>query len=135
MARNASDTASTPPLGELEIAVLERLWQTPDQSAKDVHASLGTVRGISLNTIQSTLDRLYRKQLLDRTKTGHAFRYQARVSRQQLIADLINDLLGRFSEDSSTSLAAFVDAADRLDDRALDELEQALKARRSGGSS
>lgn len=132
MATDSIPANNTPPLGELEIAVMEALWQTPDQSAKDVHATLGTVRGISLNTIQSTLDRLYRKQLLERTKTGHAFRYQPRVARHQLIAGLINDLLGRFSNDSRSSLAAFIDAADQLDDGALDELEQALKARRSG---
>ncbi|WP_286804121.1 MULTISPECIES: BlaI/MecI/CopY family transcriptional regulator [unclassified Marinimicrobium] len=128
-------TTATPPLGELEIAVMEALWQTPGQSAKDLHATLGAARGISLNTVQSTLDRLYRKQLLSRTKVAHAFRYRPQVARQQLIAGLINDLLGRFTNDAHSSLAAFVDAADQLDERALDELEQVLKARRGEGAS
>ncbi|WP_347331142.1 BlaI/MecI/CopY family transcriptional regulator [Marinimicrobium locisalis] len=135
MSDKEPSSVNTPPLGDLEIAVMKVLWQAPEQSAKDLHATLGNARGISLNTIQSTLDRLYRKQLLSRTKVAHAFRYRPQVPRQQLIAGLINDLLGRFADDARSSLAAFVDAADQMDERALDELEQVLKARRGEGPS
>ncbi|UZJ44677.1 BlaI/MecI/CopY family transcriptional regulator [Marinimicrobium sp. C6131] len=130
-----SPSNRTPPLGELEIAVMEALWRAPGQSAKNLHATVGSARGISVNTVQSTLDRLYRKQLLSRTKVAHAFHYQPQVARQQLIAGLINDLLGRFTNDARSSLAAFVDAADQLDEGALDELEQVLKERRGEGTS
>lgn len=124
-----------PALGALEIAVLEHLWQVPEASAKEVHAALGAARGISVNTVQSTLERLYRKKLLKRAKAGHAFRYSAQVPREQLVADLINDVLGRFGGDTASSLAAFVEAADRLDEEALNALEAELKKRRERGES
>ena len=59
-------------LGELEKQVLQYLWNASEADAKQVHVVLGQSRGNSLNTIQSTLDRLFKKGLLSRTKQGHA---------------------------------------------------------------
>lgn len=117
-------------LGDLEIAVLDLIWRDPGLSAKETHKKIGETRGISVNTVQSTLERLHRKQLLERTKKGHAFHYSARVTRERLVASLINDLVGRFSSDTTSSLAAFVEMADQLDEPSLQALESELKNRR-----
>jgi predicted transcriptional regulator len=130
MTQSTNEPSSVPPLGELEVAVLEYLWRHPRVSAKDLHADLGSARGISANTVQSTLERLFRKQLLRREKHGHAFYYSAQVPRQQLLVGLINDVLGRFGRDTPSSLAAFVEAAERLDENALQALEAEIIARR-----
>lgn len=119
-----------PPLGDLEVAVLEVVWASPGCSAKEAHTQIGTARGISPNTVQSTLERLYRKQLLTRRKQGHAFRYSASVGREQLIASCIRETLGRFGGDAAASLAAFVDAADDIDETTLARLEEELRQRR-----
>jgi predicted transcriptional regulator len=120
--------------GELEIAVLEHLWRVPEATAKDVHAALGIRRGISLNTVQSTLERLYRKDLLARCKVGHAYRYSATIARAQFVAKLIHDVLGRFQADADSSMAAFLEAAEQLDDDALAALEAQLEARGRRGT-
>ena len=119
-----------PALGDLEVAVLEVVWETPECSAKDVHEEIGKARGISLNTVQSTLERLYRKQLLSRRKRGHAYRYSALVRREQLIASYIQETVGRFGGDAATSLAAFIDAAEDIDAATLARLEAELHKRR-----
>lgn len=121
---------NVPPLGELEIAVLEHVWESGETSVKDAHGALGKPRGISLNTVQSTLERLHRKQLLTRRKASHAFRYQAGVQRSQLVAGLIQDVLGRFGGDEAASLAAFVEVAERFDEPTLTALESLLRERR-----
>lgn len=135
MSSNFPAKSSVPTLGDLEIAVLEHVWQAVDVSAKEAHAAIGAARGISINTVQSTLERLYRKALLTRTKSSHAFRYAPRLSREQVVAGLINDVLGRFGGNTASSLAAFVEAAERLDDEALRALEVELKNRRKRGAS
>ena len=121
-----------PNLGELEIAVMDHVWTAGEVTAKGVHGELGTARGITLNTVQSTLERLYRKQLLKRTKHGHAYRYGARVTREELVGGLFNEVLTRFGGDPDSSMAAFVDAAERLSDDALAALEAELRSRRGG---
>jgi predicted transcriptional regulator len=129
----STDPRTIPPLGDLEVAVLEYVWSSGDASAKEAHAALGAARGISLNTVQSAMERLFRKGLLSRVKASHSFRYSARIGREELVATLIGEVLGRFGADSSAALAAFVEAADDLDEAALRGLEAKLRKRRQPG--
>lgn len=121
---------SMPVLGDLEVAVMERLWVEPEWTAKDLHEVMGTDRGISLNTVQSTLERLHRKKLVERRKSGHAYRYSPCVRREELVAAYMQDVLGRFGGDPAASIAAFVDSAEDLDEATLESLEAALDRRR-----
>lgn len=121
-----------PYLGELEMAVLEYLWSNGELDAKGVHSALGKVRGISHNTIQSTLERLFKKKLLSRKKISHAYVYQAAVARDELMGRMINDVVNTISKDNTDGmLAAFVDIAARTDDAHLDRLEQLINEYRS----
>lgn len=124
-----------PYLGELEMAVLEYLWSNGEFDAKGVHAALGNVRGISHNTIQSTLERLFKKKLLTRHKISHAYVYQTAVARDELMGRMINDVVNTISKDNTDGmLAAFVDIAARTDDAHLDRLEQLINEYRSSHS-
>ncbi len=109
---------------------MERLWAESEWTAKDLHELMGNDRGISLNTVQSTLERLHRKQLVKRRKSGHAYRYSPQVRREELVAAYMQDVLGRFGGDPAGSIAAFVDSADDLDASTLERLEAALNRRR-----
>lgn len=118
-------------LGELEKQVLQYLWNTQDADAKQVHAVLGQTRGNSLNTIQSTLDRLFKKELLSRTKQGHAYYYRAKVDRDALLATLISNVTSDFVTEGEHSLiAAFSSASSNLNDAQLDKLEQLIEQQR-----
>lgn len=118
-------------LGELEKQVLQYLWNTQEADVKQVHAVLGLTRGISLNTIQSTLDRLFKKDLLNRTKQGHAYFYFAKVDRDALVAKLISNVTSDFVAEGEHSLiAAFSSASSNLDDAQLDKLEQLIEQQR-----
>jgi predicted transcriptional regulator len=121
-----------PTLGDLEVAILEYVWRHPDKTVKDTHAAVGIERAISLNTIQSTLERLVRKELLSRHKVGHSFQYSPRVSRDELITAVIHDALGRFSADPSAALASFIESTDIPDEKALRLLERKLRRRLAG---
>lgn len=135
MPRKLPATTAVPKLGDLEVAVLEHVWASGDVVAKEAHAALGVPRGISLHTVQSAMERLFRKGLLMREKSGHSFRYSARVQREELVAGLISEVLGRFRADSSAALAAFVDVADDFDEATLQLLEARLRQRRRRGKS
>ena len=130
MTRPRSGASLIPVLGDLEVAMLEHVWAVGEVTAKGAHAALGVSRGISLNTVQSTLERLNRKQLLQRNKFGHAYRYSAGVSREQFIAEVITGVLGRLRGDTTASVMAFIDSVDDLDAAALDRLEAELRRRR-----
>jgi predicted transcriptional regulator len=121
-----------PYLGELEMAVLEHLWSHGEFDAKGVYSALGKTRGISHNTIQSTLERLFKKKLLARQKISHAYVYRAVVNRDELMGRMIKDVVQTLSKENTDGmLAAFVDIAARTDDAHLDRLEQLINEYRS----
>jgi predicted transcriptional regulator len=120
-----------PLLGDLETAVMNHLWAGRDGDAKSVHAALGKRRGITLNTIQSTLKRLFEKNLLERDKVSHAHVYCARVSREEFHHGLIGEILvGMKSGQSDSFVSAFVDIAEQAGPEHLARLEALVNERR-----
>jgi predicted transcriptional regulator len=122
-----------PPLGDLEIAVLEDIWAAGPSDAKAAHARVGHQRAISLNTVQSTLERLFRKGLLQREKISHAYEYSAGVTRAQLVGRLVESTVRRVGGDRSDTLllSAFVDLAARAGEDQLEQLEALIAQRRA----
>ncbi len=120
-----------PLLGELETAVMNHLWSGGDGEAKEVHAALGKRRGITLNTIQSTLKRLFEKALLERDKVSHAHVYRARVSREDFHRGLLGDLVGELMHGQADAVvSAFVDLTERAGPQHLARLEALVAERR-----
>lgn len=127
-----SSSPTRPPLlGELEAAVMNRLWSGGEGDAKAVHASLGRRRGITLNTIQSTLKRLFEKGLLERDKVSHAHVYRARLSRDEFHSGLLRELVGGLMHGQAESVvSAFVDLTERAGPEHLARLEALVAERR-----
>ncbi|MEW6367028.1 MAG: BlaI/MecI/CopY family transcriptional regulator [Acidobacteriota bacterium] len=120
-----------PFLGELEIAMMEHLWATRSSDVETAHRSVGRSRGITLNTIQSTLQRLYRKGLLTRRKVSHAYVYSPHVSREEVMAQLVSEVVTTFSGGRpEPMLATFVDLASRAGRGTLERLEQMIERKR-----
>jgi predicted transcriptional regulator len=118
-------------LGELEKQVLEYLWKNQPADAKQVHNYFEKNRGGSLNTIQSTLERLVKKDLLSRAKNGHAYQYFPKVARQELIGQLIKNVTHDFvTEDENSIIAAFSSISSDLDEKQLDKLEAMIEQQR-----
>ena len=117
-------------LGELETAVMEVLWATPGQTVTEVEERLRRSRAIAHTTALTTLDRLHRKGYLVRDKQGKAFVYAPRLSRHEFeratAEEVLGALLGHFS---APALSAFVDLVGE-DPRALDQLEEIIRAKR-----
>ncbi len=119
-------------LGPLEVATLEVLWDLGEADARTLHRRLARRRGFTLSTMQSTLERLFRKGLVTRTKVSHAYVYEAAASREAVMARLVEFALKPFRTGKTQSLlAAFAEYAAAADDAELDQLEQLIAARRA----
>lgn len=82
---------TTPSLGARELAVLECLWRDGSLSALQVQRRMEHT-GVRLSTVQSTLERLHRKQLVRRQKHARAYRYSAEIERRELVHSLLRDI-------------------------------------------
>ncbi len=118
-------------LGELELLVLEALWQQPHLDAKAICEKLPRNKVPSLSTVQSTLERLYKKNLVDRIKQGHSYNYFSSVSRSKLLARLMSDVIHLLHDGRlETILSSFVNVAADLDDKSLTALEALIQSKR-----
>lgn len=127
----ASGPVRPPWLGELESAVMEYLWSGGDGEAKAAHKVLGKRRGITVNTIQSTLKRLYNKALLERDKVSHAHVYRPRVSREEFQRGLLDQVVTELmAGQASAMVSAFVDLTERAGPEHLAQLEAMVAERR-----
>ena len=112
--------------------MLEDIWRSGASDTKAVHARVGSARAIALNTVQSTLERLFRKGLLQRKKVRHAYQYSAAVSRQELIGRLVESTVQRIASPGSDDLLmAFVDLTARAGEDQLEHLEALIAKRRA----
>lgn len=131
MFKRRSTSNALPQLGGLELNVLEILWEHPELGARDIRERISAARKPSLSTVQSTLERLWRKQLLSRDRQGSAYVYQCRVARSQLLAQLMGGVIRQLHTGSlDPILSSFVDFADRIDDDTLDQLDQLVQERK-----
>jgi predicted transcriptional regulator len=119
-------------LGPLEKRVLETLWQQAD--AVCVRDLQPTFSKIAYTTLMTTLDRLYRKEILSREKRGRAFFYRPRLTRSEYESEVATDalraVLDRDSHSLRPLLSFFVDAVGDKDDGLLKDLEVLARARR-----
>jgi predicted transcriptional regulator len=116
--------------GALELRVLEAVWARPTPvSVRDL---VGDFEGSAYTTLMTTLDRLHRKGVLDREKSGRAFLYRARYSRSELQSGLAARALESLLERGSAEpvLSHFVDEVSRRDVRLLDELDRLVQEKR-----
>lgn len=126
-----TDGKRAPLLGALELNVLEYIWHRGRGDAKGIHQDLHGRRRIALSTVQSTLDRLFRKGLLARSKVSHAYIYKSAVTREALIADMIRDIITNLAGGSlEPAVSGFIDLADGTDEETLEMLEQMIAQRR-----
>jgi predicted transcriptional regulator len=118
-------------LGPLEQRLLEEVWRRGTVTVRELIDD-GAFE-IAYTTVMTTLDRLYKKQVLNRAAEGRAFRYSARVSREELqrtaAEEAIRQLLGSGAT-SSLPLSYLVEAVTEHDTELLDELQQLVEKKR-----
>ena len=105
---------------------METLWDAGDGwlTVRDVHDRLSAGRDIAHTTVMTVLDRMTRKQIVEREREGRAWRYRPTQSRGQMTAEVMRQALGEFAEeanadDRAAALVAFVGEASDADRQAL----------------
>lgn len=115
---------------------METLWEADDgwRTVREVHERLSAQRDIAYTTVMTVLDRMTRKELVERERAGRAWRYRATQNRGEMTAEVMRNALGEFAEetnarDRAAALVAFVGEASASDRKALREALAALERR------
>src|SRR4029077_9286295 len=117
--RGTNDDPLAPFLGPLEIRVLECLWETGDE--RTVRGLLDRFPDLAYTTVMTTLDRLFKKGLLDRSRRDRAYCYRSRFDRAGLERRLAEGAFDRLLRSAPSRravrpiLATFIEAVSRRD--------------------
>lgn len=118
-------------LGKLESEVMERIWARGEISVRDLHEDLSA--RLAYTTVMTTLDRLFKKGLLQRRKVGKAYFYVPTFTEKEYHERVAQHLFGIVLHEGANNqavLSSFVDVVSQTDKEMLDRLEQLVKAKR-----
>jgi predicted transcriptional regulator len=126
-----SGSSTSAQLGPLERKVLQAVRSRGTATVREVRED-GTIWQ-TYPTIMTTLDRLFKKGILDRVPDGRAFRYSARYTAKEMerlaAVNGMRQLLE--SENASLHLSYLVEAVSAQDKKLLDELLSLVERQRA----
>jgi len=118
-------------LGPLEQRLLEALWARGSATVRELleHG----YHDLAYTTVMTTLDRLYKKNMLCREGEGRAFRYTPRFSREELHREVASNAFRELldaSPASSLPLSFLVEILGERDAQLLDDLQKLVARKR-----
>ncbi|HVO78521.1 MAG TPA: BlaI/MecI/CopY family transcriptional regulator [Candidatus Bathyarchaeia archaeon] len=119
-------------LGPLEIEVLEVVWKIGTGNVREVSRLMQ--RNLAYTTVMTTMDRLYKKGLLDRKMADRAFVYSPKLTREEWDRRRAGEMMTGFLkgplETRHMLLSCLVDAVGTHDAELLDDLENKIQRKR-----
>lgn len=118
-------------LGSLESQLMERIWARGEICVRDLHIELES--RLAYTTIMTTLDRLFKKGLLNRRKVGQAYFYEAKLTENEYHERLTQHFFGMVMHENKNRhivLSGFVNAVSGTDQQMLEKLEELVKAKK-----
>lgn len=129
---NRSESALPDALGRLELELMQILWSRGESNVRDVVQHLE--RPLAYTTVMTTLDRLYKKGMLERRMPDRAFIYSARFSQEEWerkrAENIVAGFLGGPHPSRELLLSSFLEAVGEHDAVLLDELEKKIRSKR-----
>lgn len=92
-------------LGELQLAIMQVLWQREEATAADVHAALAD-RGLALTTIATMLTKMEHKGVVGHRAEGRRYVYTPQVSQDQVKRSMVGELKERLFRGDVTALVS-----------------------------
>jgi len=110
---------------------MDVMWSRGESNVRDVAEMLD--RPLAYTTVMTTLDRLFKKGMLERRKSERAFLYSPRLSRREWERQCAGEMMAGFlagpRQSGELLISCFVDQVGG-DARLLDELERKIKIKR-----
>lgn len=111
--------------------MLDGLWTRGSATVRELVED--DYQDLAYTTLMTTLDRLFKKDLLTRAEEGRAFRYTPRLSREELHREAASNTLRQLldaSPASSLPLSFLVEILGERDTRLLDDLGKLVERKR-----
>jgi len=102
IAHSASPRHSLLDLAPLELECMNTLWPLGEATVREIRDGLAPRRARAYTTIMTIMDRLARKGVVERRKSGRAYVYRAKLgaddARTQALAQIVDNFFGGSKE-------------------------------------
>lgn len=93
-------------LAPLELDCMNTLWPMGEGTVREIRDRLAERRARAYTTIMTIMDRLARKGVVERRKTGRAYTYRPRLSAEEARAQALGQVIEGFFGGSKEALLA-----------------------------
>lgn len=115
------------PLTDLELAIMQVLWDLGGGTAREVHEALRPTRPLAYTTVLTVLGILVEKGHLRRRKEGRAYRFLPRSSRQKTLSSMLDEFLKKAFDGSALRLVYGLVEEKKISREDLEEIERMLE--------
>jgi predicted transcriptional regulator len=115
-------------LGDLQLAIMQVLWNRGESTVAEVHEALEPERGLALTTIATMLTKMEKKGVVDHRAEGRRFIYHPQVSEGQVRRTMVADLTSQLFRGDVTALVNHLLSEHEIDRRELTQLRALISA-------
>jgi predicted transcriptional regulator len=102
-------------------------WRRRHATVRELHGELSESRAVAYTTVMTTMDRLFRKGLLSRSREGNAYRYSARFDHEHWTRKWSRAAIDHLLPSLDTASAAyFVEEARKANPELLAQLRKMI---------
>ena len=114
-------------LGDLQLRILQVLWERREASVADVHADLKPERDLAYTTIATMLRKMEARELVAHREEGRTFLYRAMVAAEEVNRSVGTHLVERLFEGSVADAVSHLLTSRAVSRAELDQLEKLIK--------
>jgi predicted transcriptional regulator len=115
-----------PQLTPAELEVMKVLWSGDGLSAREIHEQLGEQQGWAYSTTRTTIERMVRKGLVEKSAFHGLHIYSASVSRARGLARMVRDFAAQVLESSHVPVVSLFADSGNLTEEEIAELRDLL---------
>lgn len=124
-----------PPLSAGQVEVMNVVWDQGEVTVGEVWQELSERRGLSRNTVQTTMTRLEEKGWLTHRTVGQTFIYKAALPRTSAMGRMVAELVDTAFEGSAEGLVMALLHGRGVSDTEARRIQRMIRESRSGRSS
>ena len=117
-------------LGDLQLRILQVLWEKDEATVTDVHQALAAERGLAYTTVATMLRKMEARSLVSHKAEGRTFVYQAKVEEDEVSRGMADHLLERLFEGSLSDMVSHLLQSREVSREELSKLEQLIAERK-----
>ena len=117
-----------PTLGDLELEILRYIIEHAPISVGQVTEGFAGPRGLSRSTVNTSMERLFKKGYLSRTLEGDVFRYTAAVPSEEVLGGLVEHFVEKTLAGSLRPFVAYFARKQSLSEAEVAQLRELVDA-------